>query len=116
MKLKGLLFIGIIFLVLGIILRKATQLEVLGLVLILTGVLFKTIYIIAKVKSGEYHPGKEMLFLVVGLILFLSGLYLRNIDQTFIKPIYLIVLGLTLKVIFIIRFIQIVRSNPKKIL
>lgn len=113
MKLKGLLFVGIILIVLGIILRKATQMKALGLVLILTGVLFKTIYILAKIKSGEYQPGKEMLFLVVGLILFLSGLYLRNVDQTLIKPIYLIVLGLTLKVIFIIRFIQIVRSNKK---
>ena len=110
---KRLLFVGIFLLVLGIILRKATQMGVLGLVLILTGVLFKTIYILAKVKNGEYQPGKEMLFLVVGLILFLTGLYLRNFDQTYIKPIYLIVSGLTLKVIFILRFIQIVRSNQK---
>ena len=111
--LKKLLFIGVIVLVLGIMLRKGTQMEVLGLVLILTGVLFKTIYILAKIKNGEYQPGKELLFLVIGLILFLSGLYLRNVDQPFIKPLYLIVLGLSLKVIFIIRFIQIVRSNQK---
>ena len=87
--------------------------ETLGLVLILTGVLFKTIYILAKIKNGEYNPGKELFFLVVGLIFFLSGLYLRNVDQTFLKPIYLIVLGLALKVIFIIRFIQIIRSNQE---
>lgn len=113
MKLKGLLFIGIILLVLGIILKKASQLEVLGLSLIITGVTFKTIYILAKVKSGDYQPGKEMLFLLVGLILFLTGLYLRRVDQALINPIYLIVLGLSLKVIFIINFIIIVRSNKK---
>lgn len=113
MKLKGLLFIGIILLVLGIIIKKASQMEVLGLVLIITGVTFKTIYIIAKVKSGEYKPGKELLYLVAGLLLFFTGLYLKKIDQNLIKPIYLIVFGLTLKVIFIIKFIIIVRSNKK---
>ena len=113
MKLKGLLFIGIILLVIGIILKKASQLEVLGLVLIITGVTFKTIYILAKVKSGDYQPGKEMLFLLFGLILFLTGLYLRSVDQALINPIYLIVLGLSLKVIFIIKFILIVRANKK---
>ena len=113
MKSKGLLFIGIILLVFGIILKKVSQLEVLGLVLIITGVTFKTIYILAKVKSGDYQPGKEMLFLLVGLILFLTGLYLRSVVQTIVNPIYLIVLGLTLKVIFIIKFILIVRSNKK---
>ena len=83
------------------------------MVLIFTGVTLKTIYILAKVKSGEYKPGKELFFLVVGLILFLTGLYLRGIDQTLIKPIYLIVFGIALKSTFIIRFIQIVRSGKK---
>ena len=113
MKSKKLLFAGIILLVVGIILKKATQMEVLGLLLIIVGVTLKTIYILAKVKSGEYKPGKELFFLVVGLILFLTGLYLRNINYTQFKPIYLIVIGLTLKVIFIVKFIKIIKSNKK---
>lgn len=113
MKLKGLLFIGIIFLVTGIMLKITSQMEAVGLVLIITGVIFKTIYILAKVKSGDYTPGKEMIFLVIGLIIFLTGLYMRGIHQTPIKPSYLIILGLTLKVIFIIRFIQIVQTDKK---
>ena len=76
-------------------------LDVLGLILIITGVTIKVIYILAKFKSGEYKPGKELLFLVAGLILFFTGLYLKNIDQNLIVSIYLIVLGLALKVIFI---------------
>jgi len=87
--------------------------EALGLILIITGITLKVIYILAKVKSGEYKPGKELLFLVVGLILFFTGLYLKNSNQSMIDPIYLIVSGLTLKVIFIIKFILIVRSNKK---
>ncbi len=113
MKSKVLLFIGIILLIVGIILKKTTQMDSLGLALILTGVTLKAIYILGKVKSGEYKPGKELFFLVVGLILFLIGLYLRGIDHALIKPIYLIVFGITLKITFIIRFIQIVRFGKK---
>ena len=113
LKSKSLLFIGIILLVAGILLKKLTQMEALGLILIITGVTLKAIYILAKYKSGEYKPGKELLFLVAGLLLFFTGLYLKNTNQTLIEPIYLIVFGLSLKVIFIIRFIIIVRSNKK---
>ena len=76
MKSKWTLFSGIILLIIGILLRKATSFEVFGLVLILVGVLFKTYYIISKARSGEYAPGKELFFLFIGLGLFLSGLYM----------------------------------------
>ena len=113
MKSKVLLFIGILLLVLGIILKKTIQMDALGLTLIITGVTFKSIYILAKARSGKYKPGKELIFLVVGLLLFFTGLYFRNKEQTLINPIYLIVFGITLKIIFIIRFIQIVKSGKK---
>ncbi len=114
MNSKILLFIGIVLLIVGIILKKTTQLEALGLILIIIGVTFKIIYIFTKVRSGEYKPGKEFIFLVVGLLFFLTGIYLRNINQTLIKPIYLIVFGITLKIVFIIRFIQIIKSEKNK--
>ena len=113
MKSKGLLFIGIILLVSGIVLKKSTQMNALGLTLIITGVTLKSIYILSKVKSGEYKPGREVIFLIVGLILFFMGLYLRKSNQALIKPIYLIGVGITFKIIFIIRFIQIVKSKKK---
>jgi len=113
MKSKGLLFIGIILLVFGIVLKKSTQMDTLGLASFITGVTLKSIYILSKVRSGEYKPGKEVAFLIVGLILFFMGLYLRKSNQAFIKPIYLIVIGITFKIIFIIRFIQIVKSAKK---
>ena len=72
MKSKVLLFIGIILLVAGIILKKMTQMDVLGLTLIIIGVTFKSIYILAKVRSGEYKPGKELILLVAGLLFFLT--------------------------------------------
>jgi uncharacterized membrane protein len=110
MKSKALLFTGIFLLILGIVLRKMTPYENLGLVLIIIGVLCKTVYIISKARSGEYVPGKELIFLGVGLLLFLSGLYMRSLEQNLIDPTYMIVIGICLKLFFIIRFIQIVRS------
>ena len=107
---KSILFLGIILLVVGILVRKLSAYPSLGLLILLTGVGLKTYYIIAKVKTGEYKPGKELWFLFVGLCLFLSGLYLRGKDL-FIDPSFLIVLGIGLKVVFIIRFIQKVRRS-----
>jgi len=110
MKSKALLFIGIFLLILGIVFRKMTPYEAIGLALIIIGVVCKTVYIISKARSGEYVPGRELIFLGVGLLLFLSGLYLRSLEQNLVDPTYLIVIGLGLKLFFIIRFIQIVRS------
>jgi uncharacterized membrane protein len=112
-KSKVFLFIGIILLVVGIILINKVEMDMLGLVAIVTGVTIKIIYIFAKVKSGEYKPGKELMLLVIGLLLFLTGLYLQGINQTLIKPIYLITFGIILKILFIIKFIQIVQSKKK---
>lgn len=110
---KKLLFVGIFLLVVGILLKKLSHLDILGLVLIITGVILKASYIVAKLKSGEYKPGKELIFLVAGLVFFFTGLYLRKINQPLIDPNYFIFFGLTLKVIFILLFIKMVRSNKK---
>lgn len=113
MSSKYLLFTGIISLSVGIILRALNKLEFLGLALIIFGVICKAIYIIAKIKSGEYKPGKELFYLSLGLLLFFAGMYWVNSEQSILRPIYFIVLGITLKIVFIIRFIQIIRSGKK---
>jgi threonine/homoserine efflux transporter RhtA len=110
MKSKYLLFSGIISLLLGIILRASNQLDNLGLSLIIIGVVCKVIYIIKKVKKGEYKPGIELFGLGLGLLLFFVGLYLDP-EHLFLKPVYFIIFGITLKIIFILRFIHIVRSR-----
>lgn len=111
MKSKGTLFVGIAMLVIGIFLRKVLYFDLLGLILILTGVLMKTIYIISKARSGEYNPGSELFYLIIGLIIFLTGIYLRSIQYNSVNPIFFIGLGLTLKVIFIVLFIRKVRLH-----
>lgn len=111
MKSKGLLFAGIVLLVIGILFRKVLYFEITGLVLILTGVTMKTIYIINKARSGEYKPGSELIYLFLGLTIFLSGLYLKSIQYNPINPGILIGTGIVLKVIFIFLFIKKVRVN-----
>lgn len=104
---KSLLFIGIFLLVIGILIRKLTDFESVGLVLILIGVACKTIYIIGKIKTGEYKPGRELYFLFIGLILFLGGIYMRKENvEFFIPAIIFIITGLSLKIIFIVLFIK----------
>ena len=110
MKSRWTLFAGIILLILGIIIRKTTGLAAEGLVMIISGVLFKTYYIISKVRSGAYKPGYELAFLFIGLILFLAGLYIKNHHPPF-NPALLIAPGLSLKVVFIILFIQKTRTR-----
>lgn len=104
---KSLLFIGIFLLIIGILIRKLTDFESIGLVLIIAGVACKTIYILGKIKTGEYKPGRELYFLFLGLILFLGGIYMRKTHlELFIPALAFIITGLSLKIIFIIWFIK----------
>lgn len=112
MRSKWTLFTGIILLITGIILRVNTELGYAPILFIIAGVILKTYYIIGKARKGEYKPGYELIFLFVGLFMFLSGIYLRSQELTF-NPFFLILSGITLKVIFVILFIANIRSNRK---
>jgi len=108
---KALLFLGIALLLGGILVRKMTDQSLTGLALILMGVGLKTYYIVDAARSGLYRPGPELWLLFVGLALFLGGLYLsRSGTPSFVDPLYLILTGLTLKALFVIRFIQLMRK------
>ena len=111
MKSKYLLFTGIIFLITGIFLKATKQSEFLGLSLIAIGVICKLIYILLKMKNGDYKAGKEFFVLGLGLILMFTGLYGLDPENIYLKPIYFIVLGITLKIIFVVWFIRIIRSG-----
>jgi hypothetical protein len=111
MKSKYLLFTGIIFLTTGIFLKATKQLEFFGLSLIAIGVICKLIYILLKIKNGAYRPGKELFVLGLGLILMFTGLYGLDPENIYLKPVYFIVLGITLKIIFVVWFIRIIRSG-----
>lgn len=111
---KPILFIGILLLISGILIKNMTTFNALGLTLILTGVGLKTFYIVLLGKSGAYVPGKELILLVLGLILFLSGLYLKRSYEDIWFAVYMMGIGLVLKLGFVIAFMRNVKNNPDK--
>ena len=111
---KSTLFIGIVLLVIGILIKSITDQEALGMAFIIVGVVFKSLYILNKVKTDEYKPGKELILLAIGLLLFFLGLNYTNTKHMCINPLYLIISGITLKTVFIIRFVKIIRSGRKR--
>lgn len=112
MNSKWLLFIGLVLLTLGIVLKKNGVLSYEPVLLIIIGVLFKISYVILKARSGEYKPSYELLFLTAGLLLFAAGTYLKNQESLF-NPTFLIVLGILFKITFIILVIINIKSHQK---
>ena len=106
------LIAGIILLIIGIITRKTTEFEITGLILILIGVFYKGKYVVDKSRRGEYQPGVELVFLAVGVVMFLLGLYLRSAENIS-YAITMIILGLSLKLVFVILFIIKTRAKTK---
>ncbi len=101
---KLLLYIGIVLLTIGVVLSIVTAMELLPLVFIFSGVACKVFYIAQRIISGEYQAGWEFLYLAIGLILFLGGIYLSNqTEQNY--PHVMKIAGLTLKGVFVILFI-----------
>ena len=114
MKLKWTLFTGIILLVTGILLGVITDLGYEPILFIIVGVSFKTYYVIGKARNGQYKPGYELIFLFAGLLMFLSGIYLRPQELGF-SPYFLVICGLIFKVVFVILFIINIRYYRKKL-
>ena len=111
MRLNFLLFLGIILVVIGVLIKSIYQLDKTGILVIIIGVICKLIYIISKTRNGTYKPGKEVLILILGLLFFFMGLYNITIGHSYLKPLYLIIIGIILKFIFVYKFIQSINSN-----
>ena len=96
----------------GIVLKKLTDLNDHAIFLILLGVILKVYYIVHKMVIGEYRPGKEVIYLMIGLTFFLSALYLKNVESA-INYVPLLAIGILLKVVFVVQFIIKMRSVRK---
>ena len=101
---------GIILLVFGIFIKKLTDFGQWGIFMILLGVSLKTMYIVAKVRSGEYKPGAEFFYLIAGLCMFIAGLILKS-NKPGLLAYGMIIVGLALKIGFIVLFIRSVKRN-----
>ena len=109
MNSKITLFIGILFLLAGVILKKTTDLVFLAVSLMVVGVSLKTWYIVGKAKSGAYKPGFELGLVAIGLLLLFTGIYFRG-DLPPFHTSFLMGAGIAFKIAFVILFILKVKS------
>ena len=112
MNIRQVLYLGIVLLVIGILFQCQSQLEEIGIYLIIGGVLCKLAYITSVIKSGLYQIGMEILFLLAGLVLFYIGK--SDLGNTLLSEI-LMGSGISLKIIFVIIFIRKIRAGKKNI-
>lgn len=107
------LFAGLALLTAGIIFRIIFDTAPFSTILIGAGIFLKVYFVFNRIKSTKYRPGVELLFLILGLTLFFSGMYLDK-SFTVIEPVILKVTGIILKVIFVLLFIQKTKIKLKK--
>lgn len=113
MKSKWILYFGILLLLSGLFFKTFSSIPLIPFLLILSGISFKLIYMFIKIFSGEYKPGFELIFLAIGLLLFIGSYQLQNYNYL-IKPVFLKSLGICFKIVFIIVFIIKVRKSGVK--
>ena len=105
---KWKLFLGLILLTLGIVLRLFTEQDTLAVSLIILGVLLKAGHIVGMIQKKSYQPGIELIILGLGLSLFFFGLYICQ-DDNFAR--FFIIIGLALKIVFVVLFIRKMKSK-----
>jgi len=110
MKNKWPLFTGLTLLTVGIIFKIILDNVAFPVFLIATGILFKVYFIFNKIKTEKYQPGYELILLILGLGFFFSGIHLKN-TVYFIEPVYLKIVGILFKVIFLVLFIRKTKNN-----
>ena len=105
---KWKLFIGLLLLTLGIVLKLLTDQDALAVSFIVLGALLKVAHIIGMIKKNSYQPGIELVILGLGLSLFFFGLYICQNDS-FARVF--IITGLVLKTVFVVQFIRKINSK-----
>lgn len=100
---------GVALLSLGIIFRFAGMESYIYFPLLAAGGILKIIYITNLLRNKIYKPGFEILFLVIGLLLFFSGIILKY--QAIPSYIYFLLPGLMLKLLFVVLLFRKAKSN-----
>ncbi len=111
MNIKIPLITGLIFIIAGFTLKLLVNNPLYGNVVIVAGILCKLIFLIATLKAKAYKPGIEAVFLLAGLLIFLTGMTLRELTVSDCIGSVLLASGITLKVVFIMLFFQKFKTN-----
>lgn len=101
-KLKLLLYIGLVLLITGIIVRVTNGPGLWSNILIYSGIALKVSYLLTIIFKGRFKPGIEILFLLVGLSLVIGGGRLRAFDFHPYFITTMISLGVIFKMLFIV--------------
>ncbi|MDA3930878.1 MAG: hypothetical protein PF541_18160 [Prolixibacteraceae bacterium] len=112
MKQKWPIFVGVILVTIGIILKYTINFNPWSLLILLTGVAFKIVYITSKIITKEYKPGFEIALLLIGLTFFMGGIVLHK-NELIENPAVLKIIGISLKVLFVLIFIKKSRNQEK---
>lgn len=113
MKAKYFLYSGLLLLTAGILTKSLSEADTLGRILIYTGIALKLLFLFMKMRYSDYRPGIELLSLALGLALFLSGLYLSD-DIGLNNPLWLIIPGIMLKLLFIVLLFRKTQAQKTK--
>ena len=112
---KKVLFTGIVLLIIGILVRKMTTMDMYGLLLILLGVGLKTMYIVGMAREGLYRPGKELWWLFIGLAFLFFSIYSRGQETLITYAGIMLAVAIGFKVLFIVGFVKKVKKERQKL-
>lgn len=114
MKSKYFLYIGILLLLVGILLRYFSPYVEVGLGLVLIGVILKLSYLSLAMLRRKYKPRAEILLLVLGLGFLFLGLW-HKLNVSELVGYGMIVIAVVLKLIFISLFIRKTRQSKPNV-
>ncbi len=107
---KIFIYTGFFFLYLGVLTQNLSDAHFVGKILIFLGIGLKVFFLSLKIKYSAYKSGIELIFLFLGLTLFLSGLYLAE-KIGISNKLFLIIPGISLKALFIIILVKKIKGS-----
>jgi len=111
MNIKIPLITGLIFIVAGLTIKLLNYNPLWGNILIVSGIISKLVFLIITLKTKAYKPGIEAIFLLAGLLIFVSGMIFRELTGSGCIASVLLASGVTLKLVFILLFFEKFKSN-----
>ncbi len=106
MRKKTLLYIGILLLVTGIILKFIVASNFISFPFIISGIILKLIYLIRSIVTKEVKLGGEIFLLIIGISFVLIGGHLKTTSNYFMLHPVLITVGVVCKIIFVAVWIK----------
>lgn len=106
MRKKILLYLGILLLVTGIILKVIIASGVIPHTFIIAGITLKMIYLIRAIVTKEVKLGAEIFLLIIGISMVLIGAHLKTTSNYFMLHPVFITVGVVCKIIFVAVWIK----------